>query len=237
MPTPTFRTVDCPPFGRVVVRDGTSDQAVLEQIFQTEEFNFSTAPQFDWIRAAYDAKLARGETPLVIDCGANNGLTCLWYAQHLPKARIVGIEPSADNVAIARQNTAQRPLVEILEAAVNDTPGRLVIANPDAEAFAFITTDAAAGASGGVDAVTIDGLLERYGAERALIVKVDIEGAEHALFRSNLNWLDRVDLLTVETHDWLFPGKGTSATLFQAIAGRTFEVIHKGEYLSFFFKP
>jgi FkbM family methyltransferase len=234
--TYTLRPVVCPPFGRVFVREGTSDQAVLEQIFQTEEFNISTAPQFAWVRAAYEATLARGDIPLIIDCGANNGLTCLYYAHHLPKARIVGIEPSAENVAIARKNTADLQLVEILEAAVNDTPGRFIIENPDAEAFAFITKEADADAVGGIEAVTITGILERFGASRALIVKVDIEGAEHELFRSHTSWLDHTDLLTVETHDWLFPGKGTSSTLFQAIGGRTFEVIHKGEYISFFFK-
>ena len=34
----------------------------------------------------------------------------------------------------------------------------------------------------------------------------------------------------------LFPGQGTSRTLFSAIAGRNFEVIQKGEFISFFFR-
>ncbi|MBV1693294.1 MAG: FkbM family methyltransferase [Hyphomicrobiales bacterium] len=236
--TADLETADVPHIGRVFLRKGTSDRAVLDQIFFSEEFNFSTAPQFAWIRRAYDATLAAGEVPLVIDCGANNGLTLLYYAHHLPKARIVGIEPDRDNVEIARRNTAHNPLIEVIEAAVHDRPGTLEIANPGAEKFAFITREAAAGAAGPatVTAVTIEEMLQRYRARRALIVKVDIEGAEHALFRSNLGWLDRTDLLTVETHDWLFPGEGTSSTLFSAIAGRRFEVIHKGEYISFFFR-
>jgi hypothetical protein len=86
-----------------------------------------------------------------------------------------------------------------------------------------------------VEAVTVGALMQRHGARRNLIVKVDIEGGEDALFRSNTDWLDHTDLLIVETHDWLFPGQGTSRTLFQAIAGRKFEVIQKGEYMSFFF--
>jgi hypothetical protein len=78
--------------------------------------------------------------------------------------------------------------------------------------------------------------MHRHGAKRNLIVKVDIEGGEAALFRSNIGWLDHTDLLICETHDWLFPGQGTSRTLFSAIAGRKFEVIQKGEYISFFFQ-
>lgn len=278
-----LRAVDVERIGRVILREGTSDKDVLEQIFFTEEFNFSTAPQFAWVRATYEAQLAVGETPLIIDCGANIGLSALYYAHHLPKARIVGIEPDAGNVALARRNTAHLPLVEIIEAAVHDVPGTLEIANPDAAKFAFITREVAAGAAPGagggtgggrldgggsssgagsagggriedgerargvatqgsgesgavrVPAVTIDGLMERHGAKSVLIVKVDIEGAEATMFRSNTRWLDRCRLLTVETHDWLFPGQRTSRSLFKAVEGRDFEVIHKGEYISFFF--
>ena len=60
--------------------------------------------------------------------------------------------------------------------------------------------------------------MQRYGARRNLIVKVDIEGGEYALFRSNTAWLNHTDLLIAETHDWLFPGQDTSRTLFQGIA-------------------
>lgn len=232
---PVFRHVDIDNVGRVWLREDTSDYAVLEQIFYTEEFNISTAPQFAWIRATYDKMLAAGETPLIVDCGANIGLSALYFALHLPKARIVGIEPARDNVEIARRNTRHNPLIEIVEAAVHDTPARLEIADPEAEKFAYRVREADERAATTVEAVTIGDIMRRHGARRNLIVKVDIEGGEHALFRSNIGWLDHTDLLIAETHDWLFPGQGTSATLFAAIASRRFEVIHKGEYISFFF--
>jgi FkbM family methyltransferase len=230
----TLRSVDVDRIGRVWLREGTSDQAVLDQILFSEEFNISTAPQFPWIQAAYETQLAAGETPLVIDCGANIGLSALYFAKHLPKARIVGIEPAADNVEIARMNTAHNPLIEIIEAAVNDTAAPLRIANPEAEKFAYRTEE---GGAGGVvvPGVTIPDLMARYGARRTLIVKVDIEGAELQLFRSNTGWLDGTGLLIAETHDWLFPGQGTSRTLFKALEGRSFEVNQRGEYISFFF--
>lgn len=40
-----LEAVDIEHVGRVWLRDGTSDRAVLDQIFYTEEFNISTAPQ------------------------------------------------------------------------------------------------------------------------------------------------------------------------------------------------
>jgi FkbM family methyltransferase len=232
---PALRPIDLDGIGRVWVREGTSDYAVLDQIFHTEEFNISTAPQFAWIRAAYNRTLAAGETPLVVDCGANIGLSALYFASHLPKAKIVGIEPARDNVELARKNTGHNSLIEIIEAAVHDQATTLELVNPEAEKFAYQVREARARTATSVEAVTIGALMQRHGARRNLIVKVDIEGGEYALFRSNTGWLDYTDLLIVETHDWLFPGQGTSRTLFSAISGRKFEVIQKGEYISFFF--
>lgn len=231
-----LRSVDIDGVGRVWLRDDTSDPYVLEQIFHTEEFNISTAPQFAWVRAAYDKALAAGEIPLVIDCGANIGLSSLYFAKHLPKAKIIGIEPAWDNAELARRNTAANPLIEIIEAAVHDKGAMLALTNPEAEKFAYQVWETSDRAAAQIEAVTIDALMQRHGARRNLIVKVDIEGGETALFRSNIGWLDHTDLLICETHDWLFPGQGTSRTLFSAIAGRKFEVIQKGEYISFFFQ-
>ncbi len=234
--SPALRSVDVERIGPVWIREGTSDYAVFEQIFQTEEFNISTAPQFAWIRAAYERLLAAGEIPLVVDCGANIGLSTLYFALHLPAARIVGIEPARDNVELARKNTRHNPMIEILEAAVHDRDAALELLDPDAEKFAYRVQEAPAGTKDAIRAVTIDALMRRYGATRNLIVKVDIEGGEENLFRSNTEWLDKTDLLIAETHDWLFPGQGTSKNLFSALAGRNFEVIQKGEYISFFFR-
>ena len=233
---PPLRPADVEGIGRVWLREGTSDYAVLEQIFHTEEFNISTAPQFAWIRAAYERMLTVGESPFIVDCGANIGLSALYFASRLPKAKIIGIEPARDNVELARKNTGQNPLIEIIEAAVHDAAVALEIVDPGAEKFAYQVREAHASSATSVETVTIGGVMQRYGADRNLIVKVDIEGGESTLFRSNIGWLDHTDLLIVETHDWLFPGQGTSRTLFSAISGRNFEVIHKGEYISFFFR-
>ena len=140
--SPTLRPADVQGIGRVWLREGTSDYAVLEQIFHTEEFNISTAPQFAWIRAAYERMLVAGEPPLIVDCGANIGLSALYFASRLPKAKIIGIEPARDNVELARKNTGQNPSVAIIEAAVHDVAAALEIVDPGAEKFAYRVREA-----------------------------------------------------------------------------------------------
>jgi len=102
------------------------------------------------------------------------------------------------------------------EGAAHDQLAVLEITNPNAEKFAFRVQEAYARTATTINGVTIGALMQWHGARRILIVKVDIEGAELALFRSNISWLDRTELLIVETHDWLFRGQGTSRTSREA---------------------
>jgi tRNA G46 methylase TrmB len=103
----TSSAADIEHVGRAWLRDGTRDPYVLQQIFHAEEFNVSTAPQFAGVRANYERTLAAGDTPLVIDCGANIGLSSLYFAKHLPKARIIGIEPARQCGACSQEYRGQ----------------------------------------------------------------------------------------------------------------------------------
>ena len=98
--------------------------------------------------------------------------------------------------------------------------------NPDAEPWAFQVEEG----NGSITGFTIDQLSK---GKPILIVKVDIEGAEKALFRSNTDWMDRTDLIAIELHDWLFPNTGTSQSFMKAIAGHPHEVTMRGDNLFF----
>jgi len=66
-----------------------------------------------------------------------------------------------------------------------------------------------------------------------LVVKVDIEGADKELFRSNTDWMDRTDLIAIELHDWLFPNVETSQSFMKTIARRPHQIAMRGENLFF----
>ncbi len=226
---------DVPGIGPVYTRDGTSDGPVFDQIFKTGLLDVTYADQYAWIKTKYERAISTGGSPLIVDCGSNIGLSCLFFTRAWPKAKIIGIEPAHDNVELARKNTSRFANIELIEAAVHDRAGRLALKDPRAEKWAYQYGDPDRTTDDTVEAVTIDDVMANHGAKRNLIVKVDIEGGEYQLFRSNLGWLDRTDLLIIETHDWLFPGKATSSTLFQALSGRKFEVLQSTENMFFFF--
>ncbi len=232
---PPLRETGIPGIGRVYTRDGTTDAAVLDQIFKAGLLDVTASKKYLWIKSKYDRAISTGGSPLVIDCGCNIGLSCLFFARALPKATIVGIEPARDNVELARKNTSRFDRIEIIEAAVHDKAGRMALKDPRAEKWAYQYAETDKDDPATIATITLDDVMAKHAATSNLIVKIDIEGGEYDLFRSNLGWLDRTDLLIIETHDWLIPGKATSSTMFQALAGRKFEILQSQENLFFFF--
>ena len=77
----------------VIVRLGTTDVAVFEHVFINQEYGFS---------------LARSPT-VVIDAGANIGLSAVYFKLKYPKATIIAVEPEPSNFKILVQNAARFP--------------------------------------------------------------------------------------------------------------------------------
>jgi hypothetical protein len=63
------------------------------------------------------------------------------------------------------------------------------------------------------------------------LAKIDIEGFESDLFSSSTDWLNNLDVLLIEPHDWLFPRKGTSRPFQKVMAEHDFEIHIIGENL------
>jgi hypothetical protein len=121
-------------------------------------------------------------------------------------------------------------LIKVVEAAIGSRPGLVSLANPFGEAWAVQTTRS--DAEEGVRVRTIPELVAAEGPSAQLfIVKIDIEGFEDDLFRTNLGWIDETTSIIVEPHDWMLPGKGTSINFRRALAERGFELLVSGENL------
>lgn len=217
--------------GQVILRLRTSDGAVWSQVFTERQYDLSGLPvQEARVQAAYDAIIAKGRAPLVIDCGANNGASSVWFSLKYPAAQIVAVEPDPENAAVCRVNTADRR-IDVRETAIGSSPGTVRITNPESTAWGFRT--ARSEGTGGVRVETIRQIVESYPAAELLAVKVDIEGFESDLFAANTEWVHDATLVYVEPHDWLLPGQGTSRS-FQAVLGaEDFEVLLIGENLTY----
>lgn len=217
---------------RVWLRRTASDTSIFFQVFVKREYDTSEWPQHAQLSARYDALVAAGSIPVIIDAGANIGMSALWFNARYPRAKIYAVEPDSGNLAILTRNVAGNPAITAVHGAVWDRTARLTIANPGAGAGAFRVVEG----DGALRAYSIPELVEMQPGGTLLIVKIDIEGGESALFRSNTQWLRDAGMVTIELHDWLYPGGGTSRAFLQSLATANVDFLIRGENV-FCFNP
>lgn len=216
--------------GRVVLRPGTSDAVVFAEIFRDRQYDLQWFPQQLTLRARYDDLLARGRRPLIIDAGANNGASALWFAGEYPMATIVAIEPERSNAEICRLNTRTKR-VEVIDAAVGGEGGSVRLESDGTEMWSVVTER---DAHGSVPIVTINDIVDaRRDRCELFLVKIDIEGFEADLFGSNVDWLNEAAGIFIEPHDRKFPGEAVSAPFRAALSGPEFDLLISGENLVF----
>jgi FkbM family methyltransferase len=223
---------------RVHLRPTRADHSIFFQCLVKHQYELRNYAQFPALWSLYQSQLNASQVPLIIDCGGNIGLSAVWFATQFPQARIVVVEPDAENLAVMRLNLVPYvDRVRIVEGGVWSHPCRLKIINPDSGSAAFRVEEVADLGGEGLRAYSIDELCDIGGNRQPLIVKLDIEGSQKQLFSRNLDWIDRVAMLGLELDDWLLPWQGTSRPFFQALAAREFDYLLGGESIYCFNSP
>jgi FkbM family methyltransferase len=168
----------------VWLRDDPSDRFVFRQIFIDRDYDTRGWRQDTWLRTRYEAILAAGRVPMIIDAGANIGLSSVWFSEEFPQARIYAVEPNGENFSLLIRNAIGRQITP-LAGAVWDDVAQLRIANPDAASDAFRVVEG----EGDLRAYSVIEICRMERRGDLFIVKVDIEGGESGLFRSNTDWM------------------------------------------------
>ncbi len=170
---------------RLSLADGPSFVSQYREIFIAEAYDFPF----------------EGDSPVIIDGGANIGLASIWWLARWPLARIVALEPDPNVFqALAsnlRHHSSER--VEIRRAALS-TPQL-------GGSFLAEGTDAGRLVRGGAQAdlvvptQSLAELLRNLGAVDLL--KLDIEGAELDVLEEAQGELSRVARVFVEWHSFV----------------------------------
>jgi FkbM family methyltransferase len=217
------------------LREGTSDFEIMEQIFLRREYDIAEWPAHHaMIEQAYAKVLRAGDVPVIVDCGANIGFASIWFALRYPRAIVYAVEPEPRNFAMLRRNVSGYANVVPVEAAISDRVARVSLRNPADEPWACQTEE---DQQGDVATVTVADLLGRVPDSAPLIVKVDIEGYETSLFRSNTAWAAGTPLVVFEMHDWLFAWRGTGDAMLRCLTQRSRDYLVRGENIFSFAHP
>lgn len=211
---------------RLWVRGGESDFHALRQTPRDREYAVGVPAFRDQLDARYHAILRAGGRPVIVDAGANVGGASLWFASLYPQAAVLAVEPDPGNIAVLHRNVGAVPNIHVMGAAIGAEPGFVALSGSGA-GWATQTRRAEAG----LPVVTVAQAVASIADGVLFQVKVDIEGFEADLFAANTGWLDEVEAVYLEPHDWMMPGAGTSLSFQRAMARRAFAMLLKGENL------
>jgi FkbM family methyltransferase len=211
----------------ISLRPGTSDWDVLHQVFVGEEYDSASQAHETIMSHFYADVLDQSEVPVIIDCGANIGIASIWYAQRFPRARIIAVEPEPGNFRILAMNAANYPNITPVQGGISDRQTRVSLTNVGDAPWAWETQEC--DDTGEIATFTIPDLLATVPRSRLMTVKIDIEGSEVELFRSNLDWPQETPLIVFEAHDRLFAWRGTFHAIVAALTDHPRDYIQKGE--------
>jgi FkbM family methyltransferase len=136
---------------------------------------------------------------VVVDCGANVGITSLFFAARYRNARIYSIEPDPDNFALLKRNVCQERRIVPICGAIVGYQRKQVYLTTDAPAWGNSIGTSKNKNTVAVKAHTIDEICRENELTHIDLLKVDIEGAEKELF-ANAHFLERVGCCIVELH-------------------------------------
>ncbi len=201
-----------------------ADYSTLLQMFYTEDYRLILEREKEII-TLYHAMIQKGQVPLIIDCGANIGLSADYFAQMFPKARIVAIEPDKNNIELAAQN-CHAPMVHFIHAGIASEKGAANLIDPQCGEWGYRTEMAEGGP---IKMISVPSLLEENKDATPFIIKIDIEGFEKELFSKNTEWVDLFDLLVIELHDWMLPKETNAQNFLKTIAPLNRDFIYRNE--------
>lgn len=205
---------------------GYVDSFTADQIFTHHEYDLKPLAQYDEILKFYNGLIEKGKKPLIVDCGANIGLSACFFAQEFSEAEIIAIEPNRENFLAASIHTQNLDNVKLLNAAVGSHDGYVGIIDNEADSNAFQVSEGSENAK--IKMLGLNKLLETTDAIPFLI-KIDIEGFEKDLFSEHTEWFDQFKVAIVEIHDWDIPGKALGQSFFSCIGRYRRDFVQIGE--------
>lgn len=169
---------------------------------------------------------ASGITPKVmLDAGANIGLSSMFIRLNFPSVKILCIEPNKKNVAMIHKNLGYANY-QILQKALWFQKGFLKEQEGDG-AWGIHMVEIEEESNGGVESTSLTDVMQQFKLESIDYLKIDIEGAEEQIFYQDpqINQvLDKVTCISIEPHSLEF-----EKFIIQYLRDAGFQVSHSGE--------
>lgn len=181
-----------------VLRMKGSDFEVFNQIIVSKELAFVA----DQIRRLNISNLR------IMDCGANIGLSTLFFKSHFPESEIIAIEPDGENFKQLCANIKLNELANITPINIGVWyKSDLLSPNlsfRDGANWSFALRKAEDPSEASIRVDSLENIAKQNNWDRIDVLKIDIEGSEFDLFRnvnSSQRILDSVKIISIEIHE------------------------------------
>ena len=214
-----FFSISLPKYSApILLRNNTSDIGVFYQVFLAKSYN---------LNYYIDPKI-------IIDCGANIGLSAVFFKNKFPNAKVIAIEPELSNFELLEKNTKNYNDIFCINSGIWNKSTNLKIKSNSSH-WDFTVEEVDYKNENTIPAISIRDILDNHGIEQIDILKIDIEGSEKELFEEDYEyWMKRTKVLVIELHDGL--REGASKSFFGAISKFNFRMTKKDENLVFYLK-
>jgi len=139
---------------------------------------------------------------VIIDAGANVGFATLYFLSRMPHAMIYCIEPDSDNFIFLQKNLQDEiesgKVISVM-AGLYGKDGLMNLKRTHLK-YNSVITDINEGNSGKVACYSVSELFKNFNIDKADIIKIDIEGSEESIFKSDVSWLRDVSSVLIEFH-------------------------------------
>ena len=144
--------------------------------------------------------ISNRENPVIIDCGANMGLSVLFFSKYYPNATIIAFEPEEPIFNILKRNVYTYKLENVIlhKKAVWDKETTLQFFT-DKGMGGSVTNVYTNQAPTVVETIVLKDFLH----QKIDFLKMDIEGAEYTVLKSCGSLLQNVENIFVEYHSFI----------------------------------
>jgi FkbM family methyltransferase len=163
-----------------------------------------------WCLEGHEFKFLKeilGNAEAIVDGGSYIGFAALALADMFPESRIFAIEPDPENFHLLVRNTAAAPNIVTINCGLMAESRTVTLLNPGNGEWAFSAVTEVGGAKRAeIPGLSIKDLTKKFKLSRIDVLKLDIEGAEKAIFENSKDWIASVAIIFAELHERLVPG-------------------------------
>lgn len=180
----------------------------MHAIFYDDDFSKSYVPyilQEIYIHGVYAPFLTGRQEGLIVDAGANIGLTSSYFSQHA--ARVIAVEPATKHRECMSAMLAFNSItnVEIAPVALAGHNGQATLHHSaNVTAHSLVPFNANSPSSEEVTSITLENLMSIYEIEHINLLKLDVEGVEGEIVKSDsfAKIAPKIDVIVGEWHEW-----------------------------------